>query len=262
MYDVGVDSFARTEINDKKLSIKDIPYLRYKFINGAINEEQIEYIRKSQEKFPHSVHIIDVKLDEYAKGTIDTITEKFGTYKNGKVAILLDIPVKAGDIASEMLNDEKKSLIEQNISESVYRYILCDEDMEIVDNMRLDGILGWIIKTLKIKADRIGLCNAPIMASSSKYGIHNLKGTLPASVVRDLQLYVNTDFEVPLVTEGHESRDNLSGCTAYYEVNDNIVSHETRKVPGGGVKKVSGIGDKAPKEPKAPKKKSGPPNIF
>lgn len=257
MYNIGLDGNNRVEIDDKKVSIKDIPYLRYKF--DQYGDAEVEYIESSMKKFPYSVHIADIKLGADTNSICEKLNDKFNTNEDGDVNLIMfiDVDVDADTVEKcelpggidEMLKDIDQSYVE--------RFIVRDCDQAIVDKSRADKFIKYLHTEFGIDNRTIALCGS-ILSGDKGYSV----GCLPASVVRDLQTLKSDDVELPLVPEGHQNCGGCCGCTRYKEVDSDIKVTKSERVSGNRKSKVKGEpGESSDK--KVPVRKSAPAyNLF
>lgn len=273
MHNIDADALNRIEIEDTKLSIKDIPYVRYQILSNGTNDEKpmlidenvVAYLKKSMQKFPYSVHIIDVPLTVSSADNIQCVQEEFN---NGGEDVNLAVMLKI-NASSKMLDDCSQEIRDtlNNIDfNDVWRVVLVDKDQEITDVTRMDEIMNNVYEmfpSLKSKKkNKIALCNSPLLAGAGVDGVMGIKGCLPASEIRELQIYKSEEVEIPLVTEGHQNVGTPCGCAQFALVTGDIKVTKPAKAGGGSKKGSNKSGEKSDKAVKKAVKKSGPPAIF
>lgn len=257
LYNISLDANNRVEIDDKKVSIKDIPYVRYKF--DKYGDEEVEYIRKSIEKFPYSVHIADIQLVNNAQETCDRLNEIFNSNENGDMNIILFVVINVyGDtVENGCFSDDAVGMIGDIDKDSVHRFIIKDCDQAIVDKSRADKLIKALMSVSHANVSDIAICGS-ILSGDKGYS----KGCLPASVVRDLQTFKSEDIEVPLVPEGHQNCGGCCGCTRYAIVDSDIKVTKSERVSGNSRAKVKGEPGES-SEKRAPVRKAIPSyNLF
>ena len=57
---VELDKHNKIKVDGERVGIKEVPYIRYDLGNYTVQE--LSFIEEMKEKFPHSVHIVDVDL--------------------------------------------------------------------------------------------------------------------------------------------------------------------------------------------------------
>lgn len=211
-YSIDVDQYERIEVDGKKLSLKDIPYVRYVF--DCYDDDTIEYIKNSIKKFKYSVHIADVTFGVDAKNTVAKLNEVFNT-ENMELFTMLIIPVTDEMVAGEITDAATLDMLTDLSDEDITRYVLRDNpnNIKIMSVLELSNLKKLIIRTTGCKESDISICGSQF---SKQFGC------LRASFVRELQTYKSEDIEVPLVPEGHEGNGDYCGCTRYSLVTSDI----------------------------------------
>lgn len=259
-HNIGVDSLNRINVNDSKLSVKDIPYVRYAFKFNA--EEHTEYLKKNIEKFKYSVHIIDLELEDETASDISYIEETFNT-ENVDVSHIIKVNVSGEEVYNGKLADDTVEKLKKvlKVKGLISRVVLVDNDYEITDSSKLNPLVEEVDEILGMGKSNIGVCNSPILESGTACGVYGTKGCLPASVVRRMQEDKNPDIELPLVSENHQNSGTMCGCTKYHVVTGDIAATEVKKSGGTG-KKGKGQSSSGEGKTKKDTRKSGPPMIF
>ena len=257
MYNIGLDGNNRVEIDDKKVSIKDIPYVRYKF--DQYEDTEVDYIEASMKKFPYSVHVADIKLGADTTAVCEKLDTKFNVNGEGDVNLVMfvDIDVDADTVERCQLSSNIAEMLENVDQSYIDRFVVRDCDQAIVDKSRADKIIKYLHTSFDIDVSNIALCGS-ILSGDKGYCV----GCLPASVVRDLQTLKSDDIELPLVPEGHQNCGGCCGCTRYKVVDSDIKVTKSERVSGNRKGKVKGEpGESSAK--KAPVRKSAPAyNLF
>lgn len=275
-----LDTLGRIEMDDKKVSIKDIPYVRFTFEGLCLTnvDDYMNYMAECMEKFKYSVFIADVKFGEHTKEyTVQLLKQLYERFNmvNGEdvdginLAVLLHIPFTKDDIDAlennhEQLISEKVKAVDYIVNECgymVHRWIIDDIDQEITNGFILNLITDVIKHTCACGPEYVGVCGSPLLMACGRAG--RVGCCLPASVVRSLQVEKEGELEVALVTEGHEGTEGTCGCTQYLDVySDILVTKQAKTGNGGkgGKKKKESTGESTPKAPKF--KRVGPPQIW
>ena len=201
-------------VDGKKLALKDIPYIRYRFENYG--EEEVNYIKECIQKFKYSVHIADITVKDGCAQTCDALDE---TFNNEDINLFMFAIIKltpgmtSGEI-SENLRDNLEQLSKREITKYVLKDDMFNSVVCRVDEY--DAVRRLLMKITGLKSDKFSLCGSPFEPGN---------GCLTASTVRQLQTYKEADIEIPLVPEGHENSGSC-GCTRYEVVSCDLIMKE------------------------------------
>ena len=271
-YNIQVES-GKADINGVRMHIKDIPYVRHRWCLSNMSEDyegmsdtDVQYIKDTMEKFPYSVHIVDLIWGTHVWEDSTKIS-KLRKEGSEEPFIFIDIPITSrnltadGKLESSLLNE-----LEEAIGADFEKIVLYDVTGDAVGNVVIaDTIISQVAKLLHITKDNVSLCNShlsPIRCNAC----------LKAGYVRDLQTYKDESIQVPLVTEGHEAPNQedfngVCGCARYFTVeSDQPYTGKVSGSTGGGKKKAKkektekndGDGEKT-KTPAEPKEKQQKP---
>ena len=214
MYKIPVSN-EQIYVDGKKLALKDIPYIRYRFENYG--DEEIAYIKECMEKFKYSVHIADLAVKDGCATTFDALEETFNS-EDVNLFVFAILKLSPGMVNGEISEDLRENL-EQLSEREVTKYILKDDMFNSVVCRidEYDAVRRLLVKITKQKLDKFSLCGSPFEPGN---------GCLNASTVRELQTYKAADIELPLVPEGHENCGSC-GCTRYEVVSCDLIMKET-----------------------------------
>ena len=97
MYNIGVNDSNNIDVRGTAVSIKDIPFVRYKFDNYGVDE--INYIKKSMEKFATSTHMLEFTLNDTIETSLESAQEILS-----KVAKYIYIEITQEDVNANTMN--------------------------------------------------------------------------------------------------------------------------------------------------------------
>ena len=235
MYNIKVNGNKKIKVGDTLLHTEnDVPFIRYRLQNYG--EQEIQYIKDMQEKFPKSTHLIEMHIEHNTAEEFKNLREQLS------VAIFLYLNLTEDIVQQTVLPEDLLQKLQALQGCNFDRYMLKDDSISL-DFMAADKIITQISKTYKIKKDNIGLCGSPL----SFQGLQ----CLSAVKARELMSIYNEHSDVPLPSANHECM-NCCGCIRYLEV------HSDLEAPSEGPKKSAKKSSEGSenKEPKQPKKKT------
>ena len=114
---IGISSSNKIKVEDHLISLKDIPFIRYRF--EEYGESELEFIKKNKERFKGPVHLAEINLCE----NIETILNNMDDIEG--LAKFVYIPIDDFDIANG-IKDETVELINKIGSAYYDRLIIKD----------------------------------------------------------------------------------------------------------------------------------------
>lgn len=236
---VGVGSTGKFQIasNNEIFNTKEIPAVRYKF--DAYTQDDADFIKKMEETFKHSVHVIEVGLLDAAE-VVPMIKE---TIDN--VAIMVYMDINSEHSSSHEIKDEAEiEALEGLRLLPVNRLVLVDNTTDL-DYIGLNALNNQVSKLSGIKRVDIGICGSPFTDSESS--------CMSAALARKWAAKFNRYGDGALPSANHNSDDNNCGCLRFIGVSEDIIPVSSAKSGGS-----SSDSEKEPKEPKERKPKKNP----
>ncbi len=223
---IKLDKKGRFKVKDVKTSLKEIPFIRYRF--DKYDEECIEYMKEMKDRFKYSSHMAEIQLDENTKDVIESIDDK--VYNIIKF-IYIDIYNEEVDRG---FSDDKLEILDNIKDMNFDRVMLRDKSdflcsvtfnrlRKQVQDILIDGDNDWA-------ASNIGICQSPL----SLYGGN---ACLTAVIARELSAEYAENDQVALPSANHEDR-NRCGCIKYVIVDKDIENYE---ISGGTGSKPSTV---------------------
>lgn len=236
MYKIGVLD-GKYLLNGEKTSIKDVPFIRYRFDNYG--EEEIAYIKDMQSKFKYSVHLAEVKLSEDTANTMYNIKNNID-----RIAIFVYIPV-TDDTIHNGFSSTTLCCIE-GLKDTPFDRVMLKDNSTLMDTISATKLKKSVAGLIGQRENQIGICSSPLSFCG--------EACLTAIQARDLiALYSNTD-ECKIPSANHECM-NTCGCIRHTVVNSDINAPvaKTNKGNSKGKKASSGNrGNTLKKVSKAP----------
>ena len=250
MRDIEVDNesiYYREEedANGCKIKLSEIPFIRYRF--EQYNQEEIEYIKKSKEKFKYSVHLVEIDMAGDFKTEFDRVREKFDD-----VAVYLYISIDNKNVALCEFNEEQVEKLELvNELDSVDRLVLKDKSTTLYTE-EANKLMEMASKLSGMDRNMVGICGSPM----SFVGDNKCLSALRA---RELAAMYLEEGKFALPTSNHECME-CGGCIRYKVVNIDLKAAPNKKKKSsseGFMNEPEGLiqKEKAVKKKSEPKKK-------
>ena len=103
MYNIGISDTGKIKTPDGvTISIKDIPFVRYRF--DTYGEKELDFIKKNKEKFP-CVHLVELTLNDDTVDIAEAIEEM-----DENIARIVYVPVTDAEV-SRGLTDKQLELL-------------------------------------------------------------------------------------------------------------------------------------------------------
>lgn len=210
MYDVGVLD-GKYMLNGEKTSIKDVPFLRFRF--NSYGDAEIEYIEKMLKKFEYSVGLCELHLSENTITEYNRLTDE--THElSSRTAIYIYINIYDTDVLSGDVSQEVKELLFKIKENKIdYDKIMIKDMSSTLHSIAADKITGSIAKILGIKQQNVGICSSPLSFSESC--------CLTAIQARHLISIYSTRDDIKIPSANHQDM-NTCGCIRHFEVTSDI----------------------------------------
>lgn len=230
-HNVGMNTSGCINVDDTKVALKEIPFVRYDFEQYGV--EECEYIKKSMEKFNLSTHLIQYKayngrLPEDLQATMEI---------KDKVAKYLYFTLNQEEMQMGKVSDSQVGvamMVKQSVAFDRYMIIDNTRDMSLVVAKQ---IIKSLAKQLGVRETSIGICNSPLCMND------NL-ACLTAVTAREIAAIYSTNDIVATPSANHQCM-NCCGCMRFYEITSDIEAPADTKTKSSGDKK-----EKTDKEPR------------
>ena len=210
-HSIGVDSNGKFMVKDAKVSIKEVPFVRYRF--SEYNDDDLRYIETMKRKFNYSSHMVEITLGENTKAVIDKISQIENIIK------FVYVPIDDEDVLNG-LGEEKLALLENIADEFFDRLMLKDKsnNLDAIGSIRLKKQLGEIFD---MDYSDIGVCSSPLSFDGKN-------ACLTAVKARELSAEYAENDEVALPSANHECM-NTCGCIRYHVFENSVAEPSTKK---------------------------------
>lgn len=232
-FNIGMDSYKRFMINDVKVSIKEVPFVRYRFDN--YNDEKIAYIKEMKGIFTHSAHLAEINLDSDYIKNLDAIN----TISN--MAKFIYISVNNDEVLNGF--DENKMQLINRLNKSQIDRVMLKDNSTNLDTVAATRIKNQVASIVGINADDIGICSSPLSFDGTS-------ACLTAVKARELAAKYTDGVDVALPSANHECM-NCCGCIRYYLVEKDLPAPPQSNRGG----KANTTKKESSKEPKQSKEK-------
>lgn len=211
---VGIDTHGKFMVDKVKVSIKDVPFVRYRF--NEFNSNEYEYIEEMKKKFSYSAHMAEINLNKDTKEVINTIREM----KNIVTYVYMDI--EDTDVL-EGISEEKLNLLIQLNGVEFDRLMLRDKSttLDMVAATRIRKQLGSLFG---VDTNDIGICSSPLSFDGTS-------ACLTAVKARELSAKYCETTEAALPSSNHECM-NCCGCIRYYVFDGDVAMPVSSKTGG------------------------------
>lgn len=231
-YSIGVDQFGKFFANNIKVSVKDVPFVRYRFENYT--DKELSYIREMKEKFKYSSHMAEIMLSNKTPSEIDALDDIPNVIRYIYVTVT-DVEVTAGFSVEQI--EMLKSLGDRFYD----RLMIKDKSttLDVVASFKLKKALSDITG---MSVDEIGVCSSPLSFNQGNACIDALRAKQLSAE------YAESD-EVALPSANHECM-NCCGCIRYCVLSADVAAPEGKK-SNSAVKDTSNESKGEVKKPKA-----------
>lgn len=209
---VDLDSHLRFNLNDQKISIKSVPFVRYRF--SEYTDREIEYIKEMKKKFKYSIHMAEVELCK----NIDNVLDKLNSAIENLV-IYVYIPVTDDDV-KEGLGGGKLSLIRLLVNKKYERIMLKDKSTSL-DFITAEQFKKQVAQILvDIKPNEIGICQSPLSFEEGN-------SCLTAIKAREIAAEYAERDDIALPSANHQCM-NTCGCIRYVVIDKDLVIEQKK----------------------------------
>ena len=235
-YKIGMDSYNKFMVKDVKVSIKEVPFVRYRF--KEYTEKEIDYISKMKSKFIHSGHLAEITLDMNIIQNIDSLNAI------PNIAKFIYISVTDDEVAMGF-NESTIQLINRLNKNQIDRVMIKDNSTKL-DTVSATKIKKQLASIIGIELDDIGICSSPL-------SFDGVSACLTAARARELAAKYTDREDIALPSANHECM-NCCGCIRYYLVESDIAEPiSNTKGNKGGSKKGTKVDSSNKREKKAKK---------
>lgn len=219
-YELGMSSSGYMDIDGKKISYKEVPFVRYKF--DKYDDSDIDFIIENSKRFDRSTTLVEIQLEAGIEDFINKLRERME-----KVAVFVYADIQDIDVISAVNDvddfdyetcDALAELVEQC---DVDRICLVDKT-NILNYANADKLLEQYSDMTGMDKEDFAFCNSPL--SLSEYGC------LTAIKARELMaMYGSDSDDVPLPTANHQK--GCCGCIQFIEINKDYKAPISKSTP-------------------------------
>lgn len=211
---VNVGTKGKFEMSGEKYSIKDIPFVRYKF--DTYGDSELGFIKSVMKQFEVSGHIAEVNLGLF--NTLDELTDCMGKLLEIEyLAVFTYADIRNSDVEARRLSDKQTQFIAAVRNNPKVRVCLRDCSNNL-DTWVIDDITTQLKKEAGVKSE-ISICGSPLSFDG--------RACLTAVKARELAANCCLNFDAALPSSNHQSM-NTCGCIRYMIVDKPIIG-ETAK---------------------------------
>jgi hypothetical protein len=206
-YTVGIDKNERFQIDGKKMSLKDVPFVRYRL--AEYTAETVEYIKRMKGTFKYSAHMAEVTVKPGIKEVLEMLS-------NGveNLILYIYIPVTDTEVVNGLGPEWMTALAE--CEGSTFDRVMIKDNSTSLHLVSANNIKRQISNRLGVNASEIGICSSPLSFNSGE-------ACLTAVKARELSaMYLDND-ECALPTANHECME-CCGCIRYMKVCSNLAA--------------------------------------
>ena len=235
---VGMSKEGRFKIDKDILSIKDVPFVRYRFTR--FGTDVIEFMKDNKSKFTNSVHLAEISVTDETTAAVEDFNAVMQSMQN--VAIFVYVDVTDADVASVTIQEEKLQVIESLVKTGAVQRLCLRDRSTTLNAESFAHLVKMLMSRVGVKEDFIGICESPLSFDN--------RACLTAEKARELMaIFVNSEEDVVPVSANHQCME-CCNCIRHRVVTQDIVEVQA---PVGKVKKekVEGTED----EPEVTKKK-------
>ncbi len=205
-YSIGLDKNDKFEVDQKKISVKEVPFVRYRL--QEYTEDTVNYIKKMKEQFRYSAHMAEITVKPGVRQVLDFLTESVEN-----LIQFMYIPVTDKEV-QEGLGQEMIELLKECNGAAVDRVMIKDNSTSLY-LVSANNIKKQIASVLGINPMEIGICSSPLS--------FNGEACLTAVMARQLSAMYSENDEAALPSANHECMQTC-GCIRYVEIANHILS--------------------------------------
>lgn len=234
---IGVNSSGKLEIDGNKLSIKDIPFLRFRF--NSYGDEEIQYIKEMAKKFSCSTMLAEVELDENTLENVKRLREEIVD-----IAVFVYTDIYGVEAEQEELEDTKLELLTDLADEVDIDRICLRDRTDSLDYVELKKLVENTASETFIDEEDFAICESPLSFGEM--------ACLTAVKARELMANYSKIDDVPLPSANHQK--GCCGCIQFLNIEkDYEAPAESKKA----ATKKTDSSDTVKKEKTVVKKKKG-----
>lgn len=224
---VGVDSNGKFMVGETKVSIKDVPFVRYRFNN--FGDAELNYISQMKNIFKHSSHMVEITISEDTPKILDAIEEKLQN-----IIRFIYVPVVDSNVTDGF--DESTLKLVELLDDYDFDRVMLKDNTTTLHAVAAAKLKKEIADTIDVNVKDIGICQSPLS--------FNGDACLTAVKARELSAEYAENDEVALPSANHECM-NCCGCIRYHVIDSDVAAPVSKTTKG--TKKASNK-TKEPKE--------------
>ncbi len=207
-YEMSTNKDGKIHLENNKISIKDIPFVRYRLKDSS---NIIQYIQKYKQMFKYSCHVME--LDALCPHTISILNE-LEQNELDDIIVFIYFEVYNEDLKDIGIGAEKMESLRKIAEKHFERLILVDKTTEM-HMVQYNNLVSQVMGELGLEESSIAVCGSPLSIGDNC--------CLTAIKARELMaLYGETD-ECPLPSAKHESM-NHCGCIRHITIDRDMVN--------------------------------------
>lgn len=209
-HNIGIEN-EKFMLNGDKNSIKDVPFVRYRF--ETYNQGDVEFIKHQQVKFKYSTHLSEIPLTEQTAQQIELITSQVES-----IAIFVYVPITDVEVENGLSADIISNL--NSIKSSIYDRIMLKDKSNSMYLVSANNLKKQIAQILMLKESDIGICGSPLSFGTEP--------CLTAIKARELISMYSLSDECAIPSANHQCM-NTCGCIRYFVVSSDIPAPVSKK---------------------------------
>lgn len=209
-HNVGVEN-EKFMLGGDKNSIKDVPFVRYRFDNYT--QEEIEYIKRQQLKFKYSTHLAELQLSSLTAEQIGLITSQIEN-----IAIFIYVPITDTEVSVGLSAEIIENL--KSIASSMYDRIMLKDKSTSLYLVSANNLKAQIASVIGIKAEEIGICGSPLSFGTEP--------CLTAIKARELISLYSLNDGCAIPSANHQCM-NTCGCIRYVVISSDVPAPVSKK---------------------------------
>lgn len=208
---IGLDNHDRFLVDDTKVSIKEVPFVRYKF--KQYGDAEIAYIKQMKNIFKHSAHMVEIELSGDTSYVLHKIEENIDN-----IIRFIYVPINDSHV-TDGLDEQTEELLEA-IEDCDYDRIMIKDESQTLYSLAASRLKKQIADATDFSVKEIGICNSPL----SFHG----DACLTAVKARELSAEYAENDEVALPSANHENM-NTCGCIRYHLFTSDVQAPISKK---------------------------------
>lgn len=225
---IGIDSNGKFMVGDTKVSIKEVPFVRYRF--NKFGETELNYIGKMKNIFKHSSHMVEITISEDTPKILDAIEEKLQN-----IIRFIYVPVVDSHVTDGF--DESTLKLVELLDDYDFDRVMLKDNTTTLHAVAAAKLKKEIADTIDVNVKDIGICQSPLS--------FNGEACLTAVKARELSAEYAENDEVALPSANHECM-NCCGCIRYHVIDSDVAAPVSKTTKG--TKKKTSNKNKEPKK--------------